>query len=764
MSMNRILFGVIAFIFSALSVLYAQEKTVEELSVLPHGVFKPTMYQKVYRDRVYSQNGQFRCQFSERLGKNSRREITNLKFYNNDRLVFTLPTVPGPDISISNSGYIIISVLQYKEGGDLTSWFYSPKGKFLYRKVFKKASLFGFSPAGKKYGIGFPDRFEVITLENGNVETYPPTNQFAISNDENCVAIAKKNGIAVYRNEKLIGSIKEDIFYNYIYKITFSPDDKNVAFIGRRKLVVCDVEKCTKHFVDKVSGYKSFMDVQMNNTTIWVGIHEKNTRTKMSHGLIRTYNLQKRCVTSEKECSKEKYLLDTSKIRYNYNTDGSRYEIPWPFDPPDEPQYHWNSYCQPVSSYTGVSGAYMHQGLDMDVYENQECFAVEAGICKCYQTMNNSAKHWRTAVCTVNVSEASNGWLYAHLNQSSITVRPGQDVEKYQKLGTIVPWSSSLVKGSHLHFSHIRDVGMEWSVNDGNEWDNVCNPETYLRPIADDSPPTILKAFSYSKLGFGTNDNSTVTWLKPDELEGEIDIYVHISDVIGQSPWTQPAYSIYYWIRFVETNKIVKDRTLGFVRNQYMRKYNSKPYTDYVLLLPVMYRLDQSFPAIGWFDRDRHHLHNITNSGGDSTIQLNDKDNALNTALYGDGDYWICVEAADMKGNKTLDSVKVTFNNGITGSHSGGNKVVTDFTLHVPQFKKSLSTADISFEVPITSFISIKVFNAAGEELKTLVSKKFSPGSYVSRWEGLHSTPPGLYIIKMNAQNFTIGKKCMFVK
>ena len=353
-------------------------------------------------------------------------------------------------------------------------------------------------------------------------------------------------------------------------------------------------------------------------------------------------------------------MSDTSHITYNYNKERQKgqYTIPWPFEPQDKPKMIWNGYCQNVAGGTGTSGAYLHQGSDLDVSTRDRAVAVESGICKCNLTLGGDL-YWRIATCTVNVAERSNGWLFAHLVKSSITKQPGDKVTKGEFIATIVPWTSaSLVNGAHMHFSHISDDGIKWNVSDANEWDNERNPMTYLRPSNDTKAPVFLDAFPNMKFAFTTNDNSSPTFIKTNELKGEVDVYAHISDVVGDSPWKQPAHSLFYWIRSLQNGAIVLERKNGQIQNQRMKGYGGAGgNNDYCNLVPVMYHCDAQFPAIGWSDRNRHHLQNITDSNGDTLVTVGHKKNALNTAKYNDGTYRIYIEAVDAALNSAVDSM-----------------------------------------------------------------------------------------------------------
>jgi len=69
----------------------------------------------------------------------------------------------------------------------------------------------------------------------------------------------------------------------------------------------------------------------------------------------------------------------------------------------------------------------------------------------------------------------------------------------------------------------------------------------------------------------------------------------------------------------------------------------------------------------------------------------------------------------------------------------------------------------IEYSVPNTAFVTIKIYNAAGSEVKSLVAQNHSPGNYYVSFsaEGLSS---GVYFYKMEAGDFTGVKKMILVK
>ena len=69
----------------------------------------------------------------------------------------------------------------------------------------------------------------------------------------------------------------------------------------------------------------------------------------------------------------------------------------------------------------------------------------------------------------------------------------------------------------------------------------------------------------------------------------------------------------------------------------------------------------------------------------------------------------------------------------------------------------------ISFSLPEVSYVSLKVFNALGEEIETLVTKELSAGSYKYDWNAINR-PSGVYFYKLQTGNFVQTKKMILLK
>lgn len=69
----------------------------------------------------------------------------------------------------------------------------------------------------------------------------------------------------------------------------------------------------------------------------------------------------------------------------------------------------------------------------------------------------------------------------------------------------------------------------------------------------------------------------------------------------------------------------------------------------------------------------------------------------------------------------------------------------------------------ISFSLPTKSFVSLKVFDALGREVETLVSEQLDAGTYSTQWNPV-SLPSGVYFYRLQAGSFIETKKLILLR
>ncbi|HPG38931.1 MAG TPA: FlgD immunoglobulin-like domain containing protein [bacterium] len=77
-------------------------------------------------------------------------------------------------------------------------------------------------------------------------------------------------------------------------------------------------------------------------------------------------------------------------------------------------------------------------------------------------------------------------------------------------------------------------------------------------------------------------------------------------------------------------------------------------------------------------------------------------------------------------------------------------------------------TTTINFQLPITTNLSVKIYDILGREVRSLVDQTYAPGSYKLSWDGLDNSgnkvATGMYFYRLNSQEFTAVKKCILLK
>ena len=69
----------------------------------------------------------------------------------------------------------------------------------------------------------------------------------------------------------------------------------------------------------------------------------------------------------------------------------------------------------------------------------------------------------------------------------------------------------------------------------------------------------------------------------------------------------------------------------------------------------------------------------------------------------------------------------------------------------------------ISFNLPLRSFVSLKVFDLIGREVATIVSEEMLAGKYSQQWNAL-DLPSGIYFYRLQAGSFVETKKLILLK
>ncbi len=423
-------------------------------------------------------------------------------------------------------------------------------------------------------------------------------------------------------------------------------------------------------------------------------------------------------------------------------------EIPWPLAP-NQQHPIGNTYGE----YQNYGGApYMHPGVDFFGDPGQPVYAVHDGEVKAVLTTSGEW-HWRVAVANESTSGSSEGYLYAHLEESSIAVDVGDLVAAGQYLGDLVPWP--IYDFTHIHFARIVDSGYLWYGN----WLCTDNPHLDLPNQTDVEPPEFEPALGTDLLAFCENETSN--YLDPASLQGEVDIIAHVGDRI-LTDWVCTVQEIRYTI-YPEgsPSQPVVDDKLSVFYDMVLDTYQGGGIDPF--LVDLLYKQDGTCPTYGDYDR-REFFHIITNSDGNQVYGPEDVWEAWNTTHVSDGDYVVRVTAWDAAGNAASDSMTVTVANGpqaVVVVPPGQRASIGGVTLVRDE-------AIIRFTLPMSGPVQLAVFDAAGRRIATLVDGYLSSGGHTAQWlprSGRGSAgSAGVYLCRLRAGDVERHRRLVVVR
>ena len=321
--------------------------------------------------------------------------------------------------------------------------------------------------------------------------------------------------------------------------------------------------------------------------------------------------------------------------------------IPWPLDP-SAAHSVGNSYGE----YQNYGGSpYLHPGIDVLGFDGQPVYAVAGGVVKAILTTSGQY-HWRIAIGQAG-GGTSEGYLYAHVDQPTVTVNVGDAVVKGQYLGDLVPWP---VAGfTHCHFARIEDSGVQWN----GSWLCTDNPQPDMVPQVDSTDPLFEPAIGADLFAFCFDETSN--YRDPGALTGEVDIVARVSDTVLSS-WRCAVQGLRYsiWPVGQPGQPIVSDK-LAVRFDMALDTYQGGPIDPF--LVDLFYKEDGTCDTDGDYgSRDFYHV--LTNSDGDELYEASDVNEAWDTTVLSDGDYVVEVTAWDVSGNSSSASMVVTTANG----------------------------------------------------------------------------------------------------
>ena len=93
---------------------------------------------------------------------------------------------------------------------------------------------------------------------------------------------------------------------------------------------------------------------------------------------------------------------------------------------------------------------------------------------------------------------------------------------------------------------------------------------------------------------------------------------------------------------------------------------------------------------------------------------------------------------------------------------------ITSFRLHQNYPNPFNPSTEISYQLPAEGFVSLKIYNTLGQEIRTLVDGTQSSGLYKVIWDGKNrygqAVPSGVYLYRLETNSFTKTMKMIMMK
>ncbi len=104
-----------------------------------------------------------------------------------------------------------------------------------------------------------------------------------------------------------------------------------------------------------------------------------------------------------------------------------------------------------------------------------------------------------------------------------------------------------------------------------------------------------------------------------------------------------------------------------------------------------------------------------------------------------------------------------TTNGGISSVDEKTDRLPKEFDLLQNYPNPFNPTTTIKYTIPQENFVTIKVYDALGQNVTTLVNKEKSPGNYIVEFNG-SKYPTGIYFYSINVGNYSSVKKMILLK
>ncbi|MBD3348357.1 MAG: T9SS type A sorting domain-containing protein [Candidatus Eisenbacteria bacterium] len=627
-------------------------------------------------------------------------------------------------------------------------------GNALWERPVEGLASPALSPNG--HALAYSRRGGTTVLDLRTLETvsYPPLFPFSVS-DDGSLAGARFDGAGGDGPRLLWFEKGEPVLRKVLRELP-----RRIAFFGGDLLVLTDETLARigrdggRRDLLRASAGERLRDLAVGDDRILVGMRKVEGR--LHSGELLTLRGDGEVLRVEPGMSREVPALRPDRRLPGGRTDELEPDrrrgrgIPWPLAP-DAQHEVGNTYGE----YQNYGGSpYLHPGVDVMGYGGEPVYAVAPGQVKAVLTTSGQW-HWRVAIADSATTGTSTGYLYAHLDQSTIVHSVGDMVSEGEYIGDLVTWP---VAGfHHCHFARIEDEGAQWY----GDWMATDNPHTDFDAQSENEAPVFELAVGGDLLAFCTNQTSS--YLDPAALAGQVDIIAHVGDTI-ESSWVCTVQEIRYTIYPAAYPEFpVVDDKLAVNFDMALDTYIGGPIDPF--LVDLLYKQDSTCQTQGDYDY-REFYHIITNSDGNEVYESSDLSEAWDTTLLPDADYVVRVTATDAAGNASVDSMTVTTANGNPTAVPDAHPAAASLARPFPN--PAARSTRISYAPGAEGRVRLSVYNAAGRLVRTLADRHASAGRGTATWdlrdERGSAVASGLYLVRLNTAERTLTRKLIVAR
>lgn len=418
-------------------------------------------------------------------------------------------------------------------------------------------------------------------------------------------------------------------------------------------------------------------------------------------------------------------------------------------------KYSEENYEHPIGNSYGEiqqygDTAYLHPGVDFLGDDYEEVYAVHDGYVKAILTTGGDP-YWRIAIANEDSDTEAEGYLYAHLNESSFTVAVGDFVQAGQLIGTLYPWD--YYDFTHVHYARIKSSGFTWQ----GDWWTVDNPQVDTTNLIDSTAPVFNQITTNQMFAFRDESGN---YLDSQHLNGSFDILVDCYDQTN-SDWKIDIWEIDFEITKADEPEIPLYFKFSFAYDFSLDTYGESSWD--AMILNTIYSRDEQYFSLGNYE-ERTYFHLITNNDNNADIDVTDAANIFDSTQFSDGNYLLTVTARDASGNSSSEIMEIYFENGISSVDADYEQTFSNCFPNPCSITNDSGT-QISFQKKTDSIAKVEIYNLKGQLVRILSTEECGVVNLI--WNGKNKqdqqVSDGIYFYKISVdQKLSYGKIALF--